>query len=63
MGEKELSDSSSINVFCARAINYPLTKPMVYHDHDRVKPMGIGQSSDEVDKYGGEGEGRFDGQW
>ena len=34
MGKKELGNSSSINVFCAEAINYPLHKAMVYHDHD-----------------------------
>ena len=42
MGEKELGDSCSVNVFQTRAINYPLTKPMVYHDHDQIKSMGIG---------------------
>ena len=34
IGEKELGHSFGINVFCAGAINYPLCKPMVYHDHD-----------------------------
>ena len=34
MGEKELGHSGSVNVFCAGAINYPLCKAMVYHDHD-----------------------------
>ena len=34
MGEKELGNSCSVNVFCAGAINYPLCKAMVYHDHD-----------------------------
>ena len=34
MGEKELGDSGSVNVFCAGAINYPLYKAMVYHDYD-----------------------------
>ena len=34
MSEKELCHSGSINVFCAGAINYPLSKAMVYHDHD-----------------------------
>ena len=41
MSEKELGDSSCVNVFPARAINYPLHKTMVYHDHDRVKSVGI----------------------
>ena len=34
MSEKELGYSGSINLFCAGAINYPLHKAMVYHDHD-----------------------------
>ena len=42
MGEKELDNSSSINVFCAGAINYPLCKAMVYHDHYRIKTTRIG---------------------
>ena len=34
IGEKELSNSISVNVFCARGINYPLHKAMVYHNHN-----------------------------
>ena len=34
IGEEKLGHSFGINVFCAGAINYPLHKPMVYHDHD-----------------------------
>ena len=34
MTEKELGNSGSIYVFCAGAINYPLCKAMVYHNHD-----------------------------
>ena len=48
IGEEELGHPFRINVFCAGAINYPLSKPMVYHDHDRIEPVGVGQSSDEV---------------
>ena len=33
MGEKESGNFGGIDVFCARAINYPLYKAMVYHDH------------------------------
>ena len=36
IGEKELNNSISINVFCARGINYPLHKAMVYHNHNRI---------------------------
>ena len=34
IGEEKLGHSLRINVFCAGAINYPLHKVMVYHDHD-----------------------------
>ena len=34
VSEKEFGDSCGINVFCAGAINYPLRKAMVYHDHN-----------------------------
>ena len=34
MGEKELGNSSGVNVFSAGAINYPLCEAMVYHNHD-----------------------------
>ena len=42
MGEKEFGNSGSIDVFCAGAINYPLHKAMVYHDHDRIITMRVG---------------------
>ena len=41
MNEEEFGNSCSVNVFCARAINYPLHKAMVYHDHYRIKTMRI----------------------
>ena len=34
IGEEKLGYSFGINVLSAGAINYPLRKPMVYHDHD-----------------------------
>ena len=34
MGEKELGNSGHVDIFGAGAINYPLHKAMVYHDHD-----------------------------
>ena len=34
VGEEELGNFGSIDVFCARAINYPLHKAMVDHVHD-----------------------------
>ena len=48
MSEKELGNSYPINVFSAGAINYPLCKPMVYHNHDRIETMGVGQSCNEI---------------
>ena len=57
IGKKELSNSISINVFCARGINYPLHKAMVYHDHNQIISVGIGESRDEIHRYGREWEG------
>ena len=37
MEEKEFGYTCHIDVFVARAENYPLCKPMVYYDHDRIK--------------------------
>ena len=34
IGEEKLGYSLGVNVFVAGAINYPLCKPMVYHDHN-----------------------------
>ena len=34
IGEEKLGHSFRVNVFCAGTINYPLSKAMVYHDHD-----------------------------
>ena len=34
IGEEKLGYSFRINVFCAGAINYPLRKSMVNHNHD-----------------------------
>ena len=34
MSENKLGNSCSIHVFCAGAINYPLCKAMVYHNHN-----------------------------
>ena len=37
MEEKEFGYTCCIDIFVARAENYPLYKPMVYYDHDRIK--------------------------
>ena len=62
IGEKELGHPFGVNVFCAGAVNYPLRKAMVYHDHDHIISVGIGESSDEIHRYGGKWKGAFDGQ-
>ena len=59
MGEKELGNPSGVNVFCVGAVNYPLHKAMVYHDHYCIETMRIGQSHDEIRQYGGERERAF----
>ena len=46
--KKQLGDSCCVNSLLARCKNYPLCKAMVDHDHDRVKPRGRREVSDEV---------------
>ena len=46
--EKEGGDSFGGNGFLGRAENYPLSKPMVYHDHERVEAGGHGEIRDKV---------------
>ena len=46
--KKQLSNSRSVNGFLARSKNYPLSKAMVDHDHDRIKARGRGEVGDEV---------------
>ena len=38
--EKEGSDPLGGNGFLGRAKNHPLSKPMVYHNHERVEARG-----------------------
>ena len=47
--KKQLSNSCSVNGLLARCKNYPLSKAMVDHDHDRVKSRGRREVGDEVD--------------
>ena len=42
VGKEKLGYSFGVNVFSAGAINYPLSEPMVYHDHDCIISVGIG---------------------
>ena len=46
--KEQLSDSCSINGLLARCKNYPLSKAMVDHDHDRIKSRRRREVGDEV---------------
>ena len=46
--KKQLGDSCSINGFLARCKNYPLSKAMVDHDHDRIKSRRRREVGDEI---------------
>ena len=46
--EKEGGDSFSGNGFLSRAKNYPLSKPMVDHDHERIEAGGHREIRDKV---------------
>ena len=46
--KKQLGDSYSIDGFMARCKNYPLHKPMVDHNHDRIKSHRRREVGDEV---------------
>ena len=46
--KKEGGDSFSGDRLLDRAKNYPLSKPMVYHDHERVEARGDREICDKV---------------
>ena len=46
--KKEGGDSFGGNGFLGRAKNYPLSKPMVYHNHERIEAGGHGEIRDKV---------------
>ena len=46
--EKEGGDSLGSNGFLGRAKNYPLSKPMVYHNHERIEAGGHREIRDKV---------------
>ena len=50
------------NGFLGRAKNYPLSKPMVYHDHERIKAGGYREICDKIagDLLEGAGGDGFD---
>ena len=61
--KKEGSDSFGSDGFLSRAKNCPLRKPMVYHNHERIKACGDREIHDEIagdllERMGGNG---FDG--
>ena len=46
--EKEGGDSFSSDGFLGRAKNYPLSKPMVYHDQERIEARGDREVRDKI---------------
>ena len=60
--EKEGCDPFSGDGFLGRAENYPLSKPMVYHDHERIEAGGQGEIRDKItgDLLEGAGGDGFD---
>jgi hypothetical protein len=46
--EKEFGDSFGGDRLVARAENYPLCKPMVDHDHDRIEASGFGEIGNQI---------------
>ena len=62
MVEKKKGYFCSVHGFGARGKNYPLTKAMVDHNHNRVKTIDQREISDEVDGEVLEGLGTFKGK-
>ena len=63
--EKEGGDSFGGNRFLGRAKNYPLSKPMVYHDHERIEARGGREIRDKVTRdllEGARGDGLDGGE-
>ena len=46
--EEKGGDPFSGDGFLGRAKNYPLSKPMVYHDHERIEAGGYGEIHNEI---------------
>ena len=46
--EKEGRDPLGGDGFFGRAKNHPLSKPMVYHDHERIEARGGGKVGDKI---------------
>ena len=62
MVEKKLGYSYGIHHFDARGKNYPLTKAMVNHDHDRIETIYLGKVSDKVHREVLEEMGALEGK-
>ena len=62
--EEKGGDPFSGDGFLGRAKNYPLSKLMVYHDHERVKAGGYGEVCDKItrDLLEGAGGDGFNGR-
>ena len=60
--KKQLGNSCSVNSFLARCKDYPLSKAMVDHDHDRIKSRRGREGGDEVNRelFKGERDSGFD---
>ena len=60
--KKQLGNPCSVNGLLTRCKNYPLSKAMVDHDHDRIKSRGGREVSDEVNRelFKGERDGGLD---
>ena len=48
--EENLSNSGGINGLRARSQNYPLCKPMVYYNHNRIMAIGGREVCDKFDR-------------
>ena len=62
--KKEGGDPFGSDGFLGRAKNYPLSKPMVYHDQERIEARGNGEIRDKIAGNlleGARGDG-FDGR-
>ena len=46
--EKEGGDPFGGDGFLGRAKNYPFSKPMVYHDHERIEACGDREIHDKI---------------
>ena len=46
--EEKGGDPFSGDGFLGRAKNHPLSKPMVYHDHERIEARGHGEICDKI---------------